>query len=52
MNLLLVCVSNEMNVDDSGVFLQALMDPESDIKLIFSKGVAVSKKEVKNEEQN
>lgn len=35
MKLLIVCVTNEKTVDDSGFFLQALMSHENDRKLIF-----------------
>lgn len=35
MKLLIVCVTNEKTLDDSGFFLEALMSHENDRKLIF-----------------
>lgn len=37
MRLLVVCVTNKKTMEDSGLFLQALMNHENDRKLIFLK---------------
>lgn len=37
MKLLVVCITDEKTMDDSSLFLQALMNHENDRKLIFLK---------------